>query len=120
MAYEHFDETTPNGTQSGTAFAQSTRDNLLAMRDMIVMGCMPGWALAATGGTADQPTTLTYSRTTERIRAVIAWGAVGGAAGNPESIAYSYSANSGTDWDAIGTETITYDADGNVTASAWS
>lgn len=120
MAYEHFDETTPNGTQSGTAFAQSTRDNLLAMRDMIVMGCMPGWAMAATGGTADQPTTLTYSRTTERIRATITWGTTGGASGNPQSVAFDYSANGGADWDAVGTETITYDASGNVTASAWS
>lgn len=120
MAYTHFDKTTPAATQSGTEVCDSTRANLLAIRDMAALGVMPGWSMAASGGTAEQPTQILYSNGTERLRKTITWGTVGGAIGNPETVAYAYSANSGTDWQAIGTLTITFDSSGNVTAQTWS
>lgn len=122
MTYTVFDPTKPDAaTQNGTQFAQSARDNLKAIRDACVLGGgFPSWNLAATGGTADQPALLTYSKGTERVKAALTWGTTGGEAGNVTVIEYSYSANSGTDYDAIGTNTITYDSSGNVTATTWS
>lgn len=121
MSYTAFDATKPDAaTQNGTQFAQSTRDNLAAVRDACVLGGgFPGWALAVSGGTAEQPATLTYSKGTERVRAVLTWGTTGGASGNVTQAVYAYSADSGTNYDTIGTKTITYDASGNVTATAW-
>lgn len=117
MAYTIFDPAKPDAaTQNGTAFAQSTRDNLKAVRDAAIMGgCFYGWNMAATGGTAAEPTTLTYSKGTERVRATLTW-----ASGNVTQAVYAYSSNSGTSYDTIGTKTITYDASGNVTATTWS
>lgn len=121
MSYTAFNAATPDAaTQNGTQFAQSTRANLAALRDACVLGGgFPGWAMAASGGTAEQPATLTYSRGTERVRATLTWGTTGGEAGNVTQAVYAYSANSGTDYGTIGTKTITYDGSGNVTATAW-
>jgi hypothetical protein len=54
------------------------------------------------------------------VRATLTWGTVGGAAGNVSAAVYEYSANSGSSYDAIGTKTITYDSNANVTATTWS
>jgi hypothetical protein len=122
MAYAQFDPTKPDAaTQNGTAFAQSARDNLKVIRDAAIMGGgFYGWNMAASGGTADQPATITYSKGSERVRAALTWGTAGGQAGSVTVAVYSYSSNSGTSWDAIGTKTITYDSTGNVTSTSWS
>lgn len=120
MTYLAFNEATPNGTQTGTDFAASTRANLLALRDMAALGIMPGWSMSATGGTPEAPTLFTYSKSTERLTVTITWGTVGGALGNAQTLVYAYSSNSGGAYDTIGTKTITYDSSGNVTASTWS
>lgn len=116
MAYTPHDPTTPASTQTGTAFATSTRQNLNALRDACIMGGgFYGFNLAAAGGTASEPATLTYSKGTERVRATLTW-----ASGNVTQAVYAYSANSGGLYDAIGTKTITYDGSQNVTATTWS
>jgi hypothetical protein len=122
MPYTPFDATKPDAaSQNGTQFAQSARDNLKAIRDAALMGGgFFGWPLAISGGTAEQPTTFIYSSGTERVLAVITWGTTGGATGNPQTVVYSYSSNSGGAYDTIGTKTITYDANSNVTATSWS
>lgn len=121
MAYTQFDPSKPDGaSQNGTQFGQSARDNFKAQRDMIAAGTLVGFNGTASGGTADQPTTITHSKSTERIRETITWGVAGGATGNPSTILYEYSSNSGGSYDAIGTITYTYDANGNVTSWAWS
>ena len=118
MPCTQYSEPNPTSSQTGPAFAQSTRDNLLAVRDMVTMGIMPGWSMATSGGSAAEPAVITYSNTvvtTERLRATVTW-----SSGNPTTIVYDYSANSGTDWARIGTKTNTFDADGYLTASAMS
>ena len=122
MPYTPFDASKPDAaTQNGTQFAQATRDNLAAVRDACILGGgFPGWNLAAAGGTAAQPATLTYSRGTERVRATLTWGTTGGEAGNVTTAVYAYSSNSGSSYDTIGTKVVTYDADANVTATTWS
>jgi hypothetical protein len=120
MAYTQFVNTTPVSTQSGPNAITSTRENLLAMRDMVLLGTAPGWAMAATGGTAEQPTTITYSKNTERVKCALTWGSSGGSSGNVTISVCSYSSNSGSTWDTIGTLSITYDSNGYVTSTSWS
>ena len=122
MAYTNFDGAKPDGaTQNGAQFAQSTRDNMNALRDAAILGGgFPGFNLAVSGGTASQPAQLLYSKGTERVRAALTWGAVGGEAGNVTVAVYSYSSNSGGAYSTIGTKTVTYDGSGNVTATTWS
>lgn len=121
MAYVTYDQSKPADPQNGAQVMQSTRDNLRAIRDAVLMGGgFFGWPLAVAGGTAEQPATLTYSNGTERVRATLTWGTTGGGAGSVTTAVYAYSSNSGTDYDTIKTKAITYDASGNVTATAWS
>lgn len=116
MAYTVFDPTVPDGsTQTGTQVLQAVRDNAAALRDACLMGGgFFGWNMAAAGGTASEPATLTYSSGTERVRATLTW-----SGGNVTSAVYAYSSNSGTSYDTIGTKTITYDGSGNVTNTSW-
>ena len=122
MTYAAFDPAKPDASsQNITQFAQSARDNAKAIRDACILGGgFPGWALAISGGTAEQPTTFVYSKSSERVRATLTWGTVGGEAGNPTSTLFEYSSNSGSSYDPIGTKTNTFDGSGNLTAVAWS
>ena len=121
MAYTPYDSSKPDPTsQNGTAIMDSIRKNLNAMRDAVVMGSFAGFNMAATGGTADQPALLTYSKGTERVKAALTWGTTGGEANNCTVAVYSYSSNSGGAYDVIATCTITYDGSGYVTATTWS
>jgi hypothetical protein len=121
MTYTAFTASKPDpAADNGTQAFDYTRKNLLAIRDAAIMGGgFYGWPLAISGGTAEQPTTFTYSSGTERVKAVITWGSTGGATGNPQTVVYSYSSNSGGAYDTIGTKTVTYDSNGNVTATSW-
>lgn len=121
MAYTHYNPAAPDAvTQNGAQFGTSTRENLRALRDMVVAGVTPGWAMTPSGGTDSQPAVITYSNATERLRVSLTWGETGGAAGNVTAAAYSYSADAGATWDAIGTRSIDYDTAGFVTGTTWS
>lgn len=121
MAYTAFNNSTPDpATQTPGQCFDSDRQNLHALRDAVVTGAMAGWDLTPSGGTAEQPTTLKYNRgTSEYLKVALTWGTSGGADGNVTQAVLSYSTDDVT-YDTIGTETITYDANGNVTAVAWS
>ncbi len=121
MAYTGLDLTKPDGaTQNGAQVLQSVRDNQRALRDMIVAGFAPGWGMAPSGGTPEQPAQVLYSNGVERLRVALTWGATGGASGNVTQAAYAYSADSGTTYSTIGTRTLSYDTAGNCTGITWS
>lgn len=122
MPYTFFDPAKPDAaTQNGTLFGTGIRNNHNALRDAAIMGGgFFGFAMAATGGTPAQPAVITYSKDTERVKAALTWGTVGGEAGNVTAATYSYSANSGTLYDVIGTKTVAYDASANVVSTTWS
>jgi hypothetical protein len=117
MPYTAFDATKPDATaDNGTNFATNTRNNLKAIRDAVIMGGgFYGWNMAASGGTAAEPSTLTYSNGTERVKASLTW-----TSGNVTNVVYHYSSNSGGAYDQIGEVDITFDGSGNVTATTWS
>ena len=119
MTYPAFNPLKPDpSVDNGSDAFTGTRTNLLALRDAALAGSLPGWDLSVSGGTAERPTTWTYSKSTERLRLTITWGTTGGPNGKPQTVVSEYSSNSGTDYDAIGTSTLSYDSSGNFTASA--
>lgn len=118
MAYPVFDTSKPDpATQGIAAFGQSARDNIQTVRDACILGGgFPGWSMAASGGTASQPSLLTYSKGVERVKSALTWDGNG----NVSVAVYSYSADSGTTYLTIGTKTTIYDANQNVTSTTWS
>jgi hypothetical protein len=120
MSYAPYDSTRPSASVNGTTFAQHTREQLAALRDMLVAGAPFGWNYSWSGGTADRPTTVFYARGTERVRGTITYGTSGGAQDNPTTIGYAYSPDSGTTYHTIGTMTVTYTTGGDVNAVTWS
>lgn len=121
MPYIGLDTAKPDAVaQNVTQSWQSMRDNMRALRDMVVAGFAPGWGMAPSGGTPEQPAQVLYSNGLERLRVALTWGATGGASGNVTQAAYAYSADSGTTYSTIGTRTLSYDSAGNCTGITWS
>lgn len=122
--YVEYSSTLPDATaQSIAEMGGSMRTNGDALRDAVVAGFMPGWNFAASGGSAEEPAALTYSKGTERIRASLTWGTTGGEDGNVTVMLLEYSSDSGSsyvDLTALSTLTVSYDSSGNVTAATWS
>lgn len=117
MAYTAFDPALPDGaSQNGTQFGQSSRNNLKALRDADFFGGDSGWTYSQSGGTASEPTTMLWSKGTERIRITATWGTTGGNNGNVTTAVLEYSSNSGGVYDTIESRTMTYDGSGNFTS----
>ncbi len=82
---------------------------------------MPGWAYSYTGTDAGLPATVVWSFGAERVQETYTWGTDS----SLTKVAYRYSANSGTSYDAMAdtsgnfVHTFTYDGSGNLTSSAW-
>lgn len=136
MAYTPFENSTPDpSTENGTTAFDSTRENLLAMRDaLIAFGNFPGWDCAAQNSNGSTPPTdptqpyqFVWSRGTERIKMVCTWGTTGGEDDNLTDAVFSYSSNSGSSYDLIadtdyplGKVSLTYDANANYLSHSWS
>lgn len=137
MAYTDYDDAQPvsSGASLGTIMT-NVRNNLRAMRDAIVgiSGGFIGWDWDSYDSnnatppvlTPDQPAYIIWSKGTLRVKAVLTWGTVGGEAGQVTRIVYSYSADSGSNYDVIkggstnGYYDFTYNTDGVPTSGAWS
>lgn len=112
MAYTPFVTTTPTTSgQTRQQIVDSSRNNLLALRDAIVAGRVAGWNLSVSGGSAEEPSIRLWSSGTDRIRATHTY-----AAGFITQIVWEYSSNSGGAYDAICTETVVYDGNSNQTS----
>ncbi len=124
MAYIDFVDDKPIISDDGDVVIDSTRENLMAVRDGVVMGKFLDWDMTPTvgGGSAAEPDSIEWrsgqGAGTDRVRATITWGTSGGADGNPTSIIWAFSVN-GTVYDTMGTETITYDVNANITGTSW-
>ena len=103
---DDLDTTVSSRAAASTALSSATWTNTKA-----------GYIDAAITGTntAATPQSMTYTKSTERVRASLTW-----SSGNVTVASYYYSADSGATYDLIGTNTITYDGSGNVTATTWS
>jgi len=73
-------------------------------------------SITVTGTNTDgAPQSMTYSKSTERVRVSLTW-----VTGSVTVASYYYSSDSGATYDLVGTNTITYNGSGNVTATTWS
>lgn len=123
MAYTAFDSSKPDAsTQAGTPFGNSARSNLVALRDAIVSGGMvQGFNYSYSGGSADQPTDVLFTRGTERIKLTHTWGTNG----TVSKVACYYSSNTGTSYDPMADAaglfviSFTYDGSLNLTSTTW-
>lgn len=121
MAYTAFDGSKPDPTTQGiTAYSQSVRDNEQALRDAVIAGALAGFNMTQSGGTAEQPANILFTKSTEIVKLALTWGSSGGEDGNVTQIVASYSSDSGAGYDTIGTATFTYDSNAYCTAITWS
>lgn len=129
MAYVPFVDQKPVFSDNGDDVVDDIRENLMALRDAVVLGVLVGWDMTVTAGTGTnaQPQYLYMHRngaSTERLRITYTWGTTGGEAGNPTVLALHYTADDdplgSATWDLMGTFTITYNSDGTVASGAWS
>lgn len=119
MAYIPFDNANPDGSaQDGVALAESIKQNQDALRDSIIAGAMIGWDMAITvgSGSAANPEFFEYSNGVYRIRKTFVWNADG----DPATVLYEFSSNSGGAYDTMKTATFNYDASQNLTGVTWS
>lgn len=107
MPYKHYQPDKPVMTDTGQQVIDTTRENLMAMRDAVVMGTMTGWDGAPAGADPDYPDTLTYSKGTERLRLTLTWGS-GATEGYITAIVYDYSPDAGVTWQSLGTAAVDY------------
>lgn len=131
--YPHGDWKMPIVAQTRQATIDSQRVNLAALRDELALtGVLQGWNYAILAGSADQPTTITYTRGAELVWSDIAWATVAGAPA-VTLITHWYSPDAGLDvnsptatwWpmtDAAGNFVArpVYDANGNFNGMGWS
>ena len=87
------------------AVAASPLANIAALED---------WDETPSGGTADEPALLTYTKDGVTVEAALTWGTTGGEDGNITEIVYTSAGATSR------TRTIAYDVDGNVTSITWS
>lgn len=129
MAYVPFVDAKPVNSDAGDDVVDDIRENMMALRDAVVLGAFVGWDMTVTAGTGttSQPQYLYMHRngaSTERLRVTYTWGTTGGEAGNPTVLALHYTADDdplgSSVWSAMGTFTITYNSDGTVASGAWS
>ena len=124
MAYVDFVDDKPVISDDGDVVINNTRENLMAVRDGVVMGKFLDWNMTPTvgGGSAEEPDSIEWrsgqGSGTDRVRATITWGTSGGADGNPTTIVWAFSVN-GSVYDTMGTQTITYDVNANITWITW-
>lgn len=122
MAYTHFSSTTPAASQDGVDVPASALANDKASRDAIIIGAVHGFLFSASGGTAAEPAFWFWKNGTTWLRAALTWGTTGGEDGNPTTIVWALSINSGSDYTtapggAIDTQTFTWDGNGELTAT---
>jgi len=122
MAYVQFDKAAPSTTQTRQAAITSILNNLLAIRDIALMGDAPNFAYSITTGTgtASQPQYVFRKNSTDWLRTTLTWGVGGTIDGCVTTAVHDWSSNSGGLYDTIRTEVYSYDADSNVTSTTWS
>ncbi len=132
MAYDFFTISTPVASQTRQETVDSTRLNLMALRDAVVIGIVPGWSMVP--GDSSDTATPTYTATTadpaapqilkyttaanEELLIWLTW-----SSGNVTVAKFYYSPDNITGYPgnrlSIGQEAISYDGSSNVTGIVW-
>lgn len=117
-AYVPFDPAQPDGSSDdGAETLTDVLANQAALRDHIISGQFKGYTYAQSGGTAERPSVVTFTKGAHIIRHTLTWADVGGGAYQVTQAVVERSLDTGSNWDAIETITYTYDGSGNLTST---
>lgn len=117
-AHTDFDQAVPVDSQNPTPYSVSDLANLRALRDLLVMGAVPGFVVSRTTGTgpdASRPQYITWYNTTLTLgfRWNITWTGY-----NPTTVQPEWTNDAGASWTAIGSAQVnTFDGSNNLTVS---
>jgi hypothetical protein len=128
MAYTPFDTKGPQPSQSRGPILSTAKLNLLTIRNMLAMfGFVQGFNYSWTGGTAEFPTTMLFTRSTEIVKVNITYKTSTKLnASIPTKYAFYYSSDTGSNYDPIADErgyyilNLSYNLNDAVAGSRWS
>lgn len=115
MSYPHYQPDKPVMTDTGQQIVDVTRTNLMAMRDAVILGALPGWAESYGGVDPAHPDYMMWVHADEQLRASYTW-----EGDTPTVVTYDYSSDAGNTWQTIGTETLEWDSSGTLPTTTWS
>ena len=113
MAYTAFAENKPVVSDTGLVVVDDMRNNLMALRDMLVSDSLFGFNYSWSTGSAAEPVDVIYKKGTEWVKVVRLW-----ATGDNTKNRYYYSSDSGGAYDFIKREVRTYST-GSLDTSTW-
>ena len=117
MPYLPFTDAKPVSSDPAVNVITDTRTNLAALRDGVTIGGLAGWSYSKTNGTgtSGEPQYIYFTKDIQIIRGALTW-----VNGFVTVVVWTFSYDSGVTYpDSMGTETITYDVDGNVVTVVW-
>jgi hypothetical protein len=126
--YTAFNSTKPDpaSTDGGGTTLDHVRRNLLAVRDMVIMyGMVPGWNYSYSGGTAEQPADVLFTKSISGVNHKVKLTHTYNGDGTVQKVACYYSADNAATWDNLDddagnfVQTFTYDGSANLIASTW-
>ena len=117
--YVAFGVTKPAGSSTGPTFANDANSNDVALWYAIISGSVPGFVFSITAGTgtAEQPQFYFFTNGVQKVRATNTWGVTSGGTGNITQQIWDVSQDTGATYANVCTQTFTYDASGNITAT---
>lgn len=129
MTYTPFADSAPINDNTGPELVDLTEKNLQALRDALNMCHLKDWnydAFLGTGGTPDRPNVMRWDQVysgsleTERVMIRFTYGNSGGGDGHPATLIYGWKPDIGIPASDYGTETMAWNANGNLTTTVWS
>lgn len=118
MAYTKVDQTKPTTSQTRQAAIDLIRTNDNAISHAVIAGLLVDWEMTFSGGTAAEPSTITFTDktlTSRKIRITFTWGTTGGENGQVKTAAWDWW--NGSSYDSMASCTFSYDSSGNLTGN---
>lgn len=104
------DRSKPIVTDTRQNVADEARDNINALAEAIVGLSLTGYVYSQSGGTAEKPTTMTWTADPYRVKATLTW-----TGDFVTTVVLEHSENSGGAYSSISSATLTYDGSNNLT-----
>lgn len=115
--YNYFQDSKPVDTDTVLQVVTDTRNNLESLAQSAAYSAVPSWNYSVVEGTGDaeEPQYVYYKNGATWIRGTMTY-----SSGSITQAAWHRSTDSGSNWDAMGTQSVSYDGDGNVSTVTWS
>ena len=115
--YNYFIDAKPVDTDTVLQVVTDSRNNLESLAQSVAYSAVPSWNYSVVEGTGDaeEPQYVYYKKGATWIRGTMTY-----SSGSITQAAWHRSTDSGSNWDAMGTQSVSYDGDGNVSTVTWS